>query len=155
MLQPQYSLLCRKRFEQEYDILYAQYGTGAMTSSINTWLPAAGTTTWSPLASGLLTGKYQPGVIPEGTRRLMLRARKPGWGFVAGSRLKNWEKAGPTVLVLRSLTGCVRHITRMKSPKSISLLLSRIKVKKSSNDVSGKFLKPHYQKILNWKNQEN
>jgi aryl-alcohol dehydrogenase-like predicted oxidoreductase len=28
----------------------------------------AGTTTWSPLASGLLSGKYSKGVIPEGSR---------------------------------------------------------------------------------------
>jgi aryl-alcohol dehydrogenase-like predicted oxidoreductase len=27
-----------------------------------------GTTTWSPLAGGLLTGKYNDGVIPEGSR---------------------------------------------------------------------------------------
>lgn len=54
MEQPQYNLLHRTRFEQEYAPLYAQYGTG--------------TTVWSPLASGLLTGKYAPGVVPEGSR---------------------------------------------------------------------------------------
>lgn len=44
MEQPQYNMLHRKRFESEYAILYARYGMG--------------TTIWSPLASGLLTGKY-------------------------------------------------------------------------------------------------
>jgi voltage-dependent potassium channel beta subunit len=51
--QPQYNLLCRRRVEQEYARLYPDIGLGL--------------TTWSPLASGLLTGKYQRGV-PEGSR---------------------------------------------------------------------------------------
>ena len=53
MEQPQYNLLHRERVEQEYARLYADIGLG--------------TTTWSPLASGLLTGKYNDG-IPPGTR---------------------------------------------------------------------------------------
>jgi len=53
MEQPQYNLLERKRVEQEYARLIADYGIGL--------------TTWSPLASGLLTGKYLDG-IPEGSR---------------------------------------------------------------------------------------
>ncbi len=42
--QPQYNLLHRERVEQEYAPLYRDHGMG--------------TTIWSPLASGLLTGKY-------------------------------------------------------------------------------------------------
>lgn len=53
MEQPQYNLFCRKRVEQEYKRLYEDIGLGL--------------TTWSPLASGLLTGKYRSGV-PEGSR---------------------------------------------------------------------------------------
>ena len=53
MEQPQYNLLDRERFEVEYAPLYEKYGMG--------------TTTWSPLASGALTGKYLDG-IPEGSR---------------------------------------------------------------------------------------
>lgn len=48
MEQPQYNLLHRERVEQEYATLYAD--------------PGLGTTIWSPLASGLLTGKYNDGV---------------------------------------------------------------------------------------------
>jgi voltage-dependent potassium channel beta subunit len=44
MEQPQYNLLCRNRFEVEYKPLFEEFGYG--------------TTIWSPLASGLLTGKY-------------------------------------------------------------------------------------------------
>jgi voltage-dependent potassium channel beta subunit len=56
MEQPQYHLFHRKRVEQEYARLYGDLGLGL--------------TTWSPLASGLLTGKYQAG-IPEGSRGAM------------------------------------------------------------------------------------
>lgn len=53
MEQPQYSLLARERFEKEYASLFAEYGYGS--------------TIWSPLASGVLSGKYDSG-IPEGSR---------------------------------------------------------------------------------------
>ena len=53
MEQPQYSLLVRERVEKEYARLYSEIGLG--------------TTIWSPLASGLLTGKYNDG-IPKETR---------------------------------------------------------------------------------------
>lgn len=53
MEQPQYNMLVRDRFEKEYAVLYEELGYG--------------TTTWSPLASGVLTGKYNDG-IPEGSR---------------------------------------------------------------------------------------
>ena len=49
--QPQYHLFYRKRVEQEYKRLYEDIGLGL--------------TTWSPLASGLLTGKYRNGVPPD------------------------------------------------------------------------------------------
>ena len=53
MEQPQYNLLDRQRVEVEYAPLYAGFGMGI--------------TTFSPLASGLLTGKYNDG-IPPGSR---------------------------------------------------------------------------------------
>ncbi|MFP4207982.1 MAG: potassium channel beta subunit family protein [Wenzhouxiangella sp.] len=51
--QPQYNLLNRQKVEAEYRPLYERFGLG--------------TTIWSPLASGLLTGKYLDG-IPEDSR---------------------------------------------------------------------------------------
>lgn len=51
--QPQYNAFHRERFEVEYKPVFDKYGYG--------------TTIWSPLASGLLTGKYNDG-IPEGSR---------------------------------------------------------------------------------------
>jgi voltage-dependent potassium channel beta subunit len=53
MEQPQYNMLHRERVEKEYLPLYREIGLG--------------TTIWSPLASGLLSGKYNKG-IPAGTR---------------------------------------------------------------------------------------
>ena len=53
MEQAQYNLLHRARVETEYAPLYREFGMG--------------TTIWSPLASGVLTGKYTQGV-PEGSR---------------------------------------------------------------------------------------
>jgi len=53
MEQPQYNMLHRERVEKEYLPLYREIGLG--------------TTIWSPLASGLLTGKYNNG-MPQGTR---------------------------------------------------------------------------------------
>ncbi|KAG6964018.1 hypothetical protein JG687_00006229 [Phytophthora cactorum] len=51
--QPQYHILERSRVDYDYDVLYKKYNYGL--------------TTWSPLASGILTGKYSKG-IPEGSR---------------------------------------------------------------------------------------
>jgi voltage-dependent potassium channel beta subunit len=61
MEQPEYNLFHRERVEVEYARLYEDIGLG--------------TTTWSPLASGLLTGKYQNG-IPKDSRGAL---RGYGW----------------------------------------------------------------------------
>jgi voltage-dependent potassium channel beta subunit len=53
MEQPEYNMFQRERVEREYLYLFDQIGLG--------------TTIWSPLASGLLTGKYEQG-IPEDSR---------------------------------------------------------------------------------------
>ncbi|MGD8608842.1 MAG: aldo/keto reductase [Myxococcales bacterium] len=60
--QPQYNLLWRDRVEKEYAPLYDRFGLG--------------TTVWSPLASGALTGKYLDG-IPEDSR-----AALPGYEWL-------------------------------------------------------------------------
>jgi len=54
MEQPQYNMFHRQRFEIEYAQLYKNYGLG--------------TTIWSPLASGLLSGKYNEGKVADDTR---------------------------------------------------------------------------------------
>ena len=61
--QPQYNLLERERFEVEYRPIFDEFGYGA--------------TIWSPLASGLLTGKYREGVPADS------RGALPGYGWLA------------------------------------------------------------------------
>ena len=79
MEQPQYNLLHRDRVESEYARLYADIGLG--------------TTTWSPLASGLLTGKYNDGVPADS------RATLKGYEWLA-ERLTDPAK----IAVARRLT---------------------------------------------------
>ena len=62
--QPEYNLFNRRKVERDFARLYEDIGLGL--------------TTWSPLASGLLTGKYLDGV-PAGSR-----AALPGYEWLAG-----------------------------------------------------------------------
>jgi voltage-dependent potassium channel beta subunit len=71
MEQPQYNLLVRERFEKEYARLFKDYGYGS--------------TIWSPLASGLLTGKYNDG-IPSDSRGAL-----PGYEWLR-DRLTNEQR---------------------------------------------------------------
>jgi aryl-alcohol dehydrogenase-like predicted oxidoreductase len=66
MEQPQYNMLWRNRVEKEYSRLYQDIGLGL--------------TIWSPLASGLLTGKYASGDLPADSR-----AALPGYEWLRGA----------------------------------------------------------------------
>jgi len=71
--QPQYNIFHRQKVEIDYAPLYRSYGLGL--------------TIWSPLASGILTGKYSGGTIPEGSRFALegykwlkdIKLNKQGW----------------------------------------------------------------------------
>ena len=80
MEQPQYNLLHRERVEQEYAPLYDAYGMG--------------TTIWSPLASGLLSGKYNDGMPADG------RLAQPGYEWLRDAIL---EQGGDKIARLRRL----------------------------------------------------
>ncbi|MDQ1479579.1 MAG: hypothetical protein QOI44_440 [Actinomycetota bacterium] len=87
MEQPQYNLLTRGRVEFEYARLYEDIGLGL--------------TVWSPLASGVLTGKYLDG-IPEGSRGSL-----PGYEWLQQSM--NSEKTKDKVRRLKAIAddlGC-------------------------------------------------
>jgi aryl-alcohol dehydrogenase-like predicted oxidoreductase len=79
--QPQYNLLWRDRVEKEYEPLYDRIGLGL--------------TTWSPLSSGLLSGKYLDGV-PEDSR-----ATLAGYEWLRG--LLTDQKRNEKVRALRSV----------------------------------------------------
>ena len=90
MEQPQYHLFHRDRVEKEYAQLYGSVGLG--------------TTTWSPLASGMLTGKYAGG-IPPGTR---CTVEGMGWlrsRFEGDEAQRRIAKVGQLATVAREL-GC-------------------------------------------------
>ncbi|HET6486719.1 MAG TPA: aldo/keto reductase [Spirochaetia bacterium] len=74
MDQPQYNLFVRRRVEREYQRLYDRIGLGL--------------TIWSPLAAGLLTGKYNAG-IPQGARMGL-----PGYEWLKSDPLQRGVPAG-------------------------------------------------------------
>lgn len=81
--QPQYNMFHRTRFEQEYFPIYQRpYNIG--------------TTIWSPLASGVLTGKYNDG-IPEDSR-----LTQPGYEFLL-AKLEE-QKADGTLAKIKKLS---------------------------------------------------
>ena len=79
--QPQYNLLTRQRVEREYARLYEDIGLGL--------------TIWSPLASGLLTGKYMDGA-PAGSRALL-----PGYEWLRDRLME--EGANAKVLQVKEV----------------------------------------------------
>ncbi len=83
MEQPQYNLFERQKVEGDYEPIYDTYGLG--------------TTIWSPLASGLLTGKYNDG-IPEGSR-----AALPGYEWLR--EIFEGEKGKRRIAQIRELQG--------------------------------------------------
>ena len=137
MEQPQYNLFHRQRVEQEYAPLYEDLGLGL--------------TTWSPLASGVLTGKYAKGV-PAGSRStlpgykwLQETVTNPTW-LAATERLRPiseelsctlsqlaiaWCASNPHVsTVITGASHTAQLVENMKAidiiPKLDSVLLQRI-----------------------------
>ncbi len=92
MEQPEYNMFHRERVEKEYAPLYEEFGLG--------------TTVWSPLASGFLTGKYNAG-IPAGTR-LSLK----GYGWLR----KRYEGPGAEEMIVK-----VKKLSRLASDLGVTL----------------------------------
>jgi aryl-alcohol dehydrogenase-like predicted oxidoreductase len=85
--QPEYNLFARRRVEDDYRSLCQDFGLGLMT--------------WSPLASGVLSGKYRVGV-PSGSRGAL-----PGYEWLRAllSNAERNERVGELALIAREL-GC-------------------------------------------------
>lgn len=81
MEQPEYNLLHRKRVEQEYKKLYDSVGLG--------------TTIWSPLASGFLTGKYNDGIPADS------RVNLPGYEWL--KQILESEQGQKALVAVRGL----------------------------------------------------
>jgi voltage-dependent potassium channel beta subunit len=89
--QCQYSMLVRDNFEKNYRRLFSEYKYG--------------TTIWSPVAGGILTGKYNDGNIPEGSRYDNHKALDSIWQKFMGPAAK--EK---TLKVLNELAAYAKEL---------------------------------------------
>lgn len=104
--QPQYNLLERERVELEYAPLYDELGLG--------------TTTWSPLFSGLLTGKYNQG-IPE-----LSRLTTPGYGWMR--RKVEGEEGRARMLRVRRFCEVARELGEAPAQLAIAWCLRNPRV---------------------------
>ena len=116
MEQPQYNMFHRDRVEREYAPLYDAIGLGL--------------TIWSPLASGLLTGKYNDG-IPPGTR-----ATLPGYEFLhkrfvddeATRRIEKVRRLQPIAQLLGCSLAQLAIAWTIKNPHVSTTILGATKV---------------------------
>jgi voltage-dependent potassium channel beta subunit len=88
MEQPQYNLFVRRRVERDFSRLYAEVGLGL--------------TTWSPLAAGVLTGKYNAGV-PKDSRLAL-----PGYDWLRNDPLQ--KGSADSAIPLESLVKAVKKL---------------------------------------------
>ena len=104
MEQPQYNLFERYKVEKDFSRIYETVGLG--------------TTIWSPLASGVLTGKYNDG-IPKGSR---LALNEMSWlkdRWITDDKIKRVKKLGEVAkkmgvpLATLSIAWCIKnpHVT--------------------------------------------
>ncbi|KAL4487563.1 hypothetical protein ABPG72_017352 [Tetrahymena utriculariae] len=113
--QPQYNMLVRDRFETDFARLFDKQKMGA--------------TIWSPLAYGFLTGKYNDGNIPQGSRKASSNFQDfvdIAWDqfFGEGKREKTLQQMSWVIAnkdVSTALTGCSRVEQQDESVKSVQL----------------------------------
>lgn len=127
MEQPQYHLFHRKRVEQEYARLYDDIGLGL--------------TTWSPLASGLLTGKYRGG-LPEGSRGAM-----ENMAFLRDNLLSPEKNAAVEKLeaIARDLDGTVAQLAIAwvnSNPRVSTVILGASKLEQLQSNLGALDLAP-------------
>ena len=112
MEQPQYNLFERAKVEVEYSEIYKNVGLG--------------TTIWSPLASGLLSGKYNNG-IPKGSRFSLegFEWLKDAW--VAEEKLKKVKKLSELAEKLGMTTATLSIAWCLKNPNVSTVILGATK----------------------------
>lgn len=116
MEQPQYNMLWRARMEKEYAPVFAQHGLG--------------TTIWSPLASGLLTGKYN-NTVPDDTR---IHRHDLGWlkektiGSESGDKIEKSRRLAVLAGELGVSQACMSIAWCLKNPNVSTAILGASKV---------------------------
>lgn len=127
MEQPQYHLFSRARVEREYKRLVDDLGLGL--------------TTWSPLASGLLTGKYRDGV-PPGSRGAL-----HDMGWLAKNLTDPARNAAVAQLepIARELGGTVAQLAiawAMRNPQVSTVILGASKLSQLQDNLGALALSP-------------
>ena len=133
MEQPQYNMLAREKVEKEFSLLYEHYGTGL--------------TIFSPLKTGILTGKYNDG-IPEDSR-----IANASDNFTQGQKDKygdeTWQKDIAQVRKLKPVAdklGCDQATLAMawviKNPHVSSAITGASKVEQVAKSVKSLDLLP-------------
>src|SRR3954447_13947689 len=125
--QPQYHLFHRERVEREYARLYEDLGLGL--------------TTWSPLASGLLTGKYASG-IPKDSRGAL-----PGMAFLRENLTDTAKNAAVAQLarIAKDLGGTVAQLAiawANHNPRVSSVILGASRVGQLEENLGALELAP-------------
>lgn len=124
MEQPQYNLFWRNRVEREYAPLYEQYGLG--------------TTIWSPLASGLLSGKYDKDT-PDNTR--LLRAdmnwlKEKTIGDQSGDKLTKTRLFSALARELGTTPACLAIAWCLKNPNVSTAILGASKTSQLEENLN-------------------
>ncbi len=131
MEQPQYNLFHRHRVEQEYAPLYEEHGLG--------------TTIWSPLYSGVLTGKYSRGEIPKDSRFNL-----PDYGWLrqmleSEQGQQRLECVRQLAAVAQELDAPVHHLALawcLKNPRVSTVILGASRVEQLQDNLKALELLP-------------
>jgi voltage-dependent potassium channel beta subunit len=118
--QPQYHLLHRKRVESEYARLYEDIGLGL--------------TTFSPLASGLLTGKYRNGA-PEGSRGTLEAVAFLREGLLSPARNEAVAKLAPIAAELGGTLAQLAIAWVAKNPRVSSVITGASKLSQLQSNL--------------------
>ena len=125
--QPQYHLFHRKRVEQEYARLYDDIGLGL--------------TTWSPLASGLLTGKYRDG-IPDGSRATVENYGFLREGLTDAKRNAAVAELGAVAAELGATTAQLAIAWAARNPRVSSVILGASRTEQLRDNLKAVDLLP-------------
>jgi len=125
--QPQYHLFHRAKVEQEFARLYDDIGLGL--------------TTWSPLASGLLTGKYRNG-IPEGSRGAMQNMSFLQDGLTDKARNEAVARLQPIARDLGASTAQLAIAWVAKNPRVSSVITGASSVRQLQDNLKAAEIVP-------------
>ena len=110
--QCEYNMLNRKKMEKDYRSIFEKYGYG--------------TTVWSPLAQGFLSGKYNEGFVPEDSR---IKKWDPFWSTYIEQAYFSGEKKEKLLKICRGLAEIAKEEGYTQAQLALAWVIA-------SNDVS-------------------